>query len=718
MAGPGAQTAPAPAGAAPAGAADARLRAQLAAAVVRHRSGDLASAEPLYRHVLRHAPDHVEAAHLLGLVEAARGRAAAGERRIRAALARRPDRADHWSNLGNLLLRAGRVEEAMDAFRQALRRDDGLADAHANMAGALLADECFEAAEAAARRALRLDPGHGVALVNLGGSLVGQGRYGEAGEPLRHAKAMGRETPALWANLGYMHLAQDDTAESEAAFRRALQLDPADVEAGRGLGLALAKGRAVTEAEALLERFLARRPDPSHAHFALGHLRFLAGRQAEGLEPLRLGAERAGASAADASTFLFDLNYVPGLPAAELLAAHRRWGARFGNVAAAPARAFGNTREPGRRLRVGFLSPDFRAHSVSFFLRPILDHLDADAIETFAYANVAKPDGVTEQFRSCVAHWRDVWRRPDRALVEQVRADGIDILVDLAGHTADNRLTAMAHRVAPVQVTYLGYPATTGLPTMDARIVDATTDPDAAMAQASERLCRLDRCFLAYQPTLYPEIAPPPVTGGGQISFGSFNNLAKLNPEVAALWSALLRAVPGSRLVLKHDVSHDPGVQRHLAGLFGDHGVERDRLVFLERTPDLLSHLAAYAEIDVALDPFPYNGTTTTCEALWMGVPVVTMAGDRHAARVGASLLTAAGLGAWVAQDRDDYLLTARQLAGQPRLLSALRTLLRPQLAASPLCDAAAMARAFERALRDLWRRWCTEGEIVREVPT
>lgn len=694
--------------------ASAAIQAQLAAAVARHRCGDLESAEPLYRGLLRLMPDNVEVAHLLGLIEAARGRLAAGERRIRAGLVRCPDRADHWSNLGNLLVRAGRLDEAFEAFKEALRRNDRLADAHANLAGAFLAAERFEAAEAAARRALELDRDHAVALANLGGSLIGQARYAEAGEPLHRARKLGRDTPALWLNLGHQHLAEDDAAEAEAAFRRALALDGGHMEARKGLGLALAKRRALTEAESLLEAYVAHRPEPSHAHFVLGHLRFLGGRHGDGLGPLRLGAERPSASAADGSTCLFDLNYLPGLPQADLLAAHRRWGGRFGGGSASPAPAFANSREPARRLRVGFLSPDFRAHSVSFFLGPLLEQLDRGAIEPHGYANVAKPDAVTAQLRSRMAGWRDVWRVSDRAVADLIRADGIDILIDLAGHTADNRLTAMAHRAAPVQATYLGYPATTGLPAMDARIVDEMTDPEQTTAYASERLCRLDRCFVAYRPTIYPETAPAPILERGTVSFGSFNNLAKLNGDVVELWASILRSVPNARLVLKHDVSHDPGVQRHLLGLFARHGVSGERLVFLERTPDFLSHLAAYAQVDIALDPFPYNGTTTTCEALWMGVPVVALAGGHHAARVGVSLLTAAGLGAWVAQDRDEYLRTACQLAESPRLLAALRTLLRPQLAGSSLCDAAAMARSFERALRALWKEWCAKGEITR----
>ncbi len=689
---------------------------RLAMAVARHRAGDLAAAEPLYRQVLRAAPGHVDAEHLLGLVEAARGRHGDGERRIRALLKRHPDRADHWSNLGNLLQRLGRIEEAVEAFREALRRDAGFVDAHANLAGAFLAGERFEAAEMAARRALELDPGHAVAAANLGGSLVGQGRYGEAAEPLERARALGRDNPALWRNTGHLRLALDDAAAAERAFRRALELDADDLDSIKGLGFALAKRRALAEAEGQLERYVARRPQPSQAHFMLGHLRFLAGRQEDGIAPLSQGAERPGASAADASTHLFDLNYMPGLAPETLLSAHRRWSERFAGRPVA-ADGFGNDRDPHRRLRVGFVSPDFRAHSVSFFLRPLLDHLDGSGIEAHAYADVAHPDGITARLRQSVPQWRDIWRKPDEAVLAQIRADGIDVLVDLAGHTADNRLTLFARRAAPVQATYLGYPATTGLPAMDARIVDRRSDPDGAEAHASERLCRLDRCFLAYSPDSYPEIAPPPALARGSISFGSFNNIAKLNREVVKAWAGLLRAVQGSRLVLKHDVSHDPMVQAHLVGQFEDEGVGRHRLAFLERTPDLDSHLAAYGEVDIALDPFPYNGTTTTCEALWMGVPVVTLAGSHHAARVGASLLSAAGFDAWIAADTTDYVRTAAQLAGSPRLLEALRRLLRPELAGSPLCDGAALARAFEQALRGLWREWCETGTIARGTP-
>jgi predicted O-linked N-acetylglucosamine transferase (SPINDLY family) len=252
---------------------------------------------------------------------------------------------------------------------------------------------------------------------------------------------------------------------------------------------------------------------------------------------------------------------------------------------------------------------------------------------------------------------------------------------------------------------------------MDARIVDRHSDPDGSEAHASERLCRLDRCFVAYAPDSYPEVAPPPVLSRGSISFGSFNNIAKLNRDVVKVWAALMRAVPGSRLVLKHDVSHDPMVQAHFVRQFEGEGVTRDRLFFLDRTPDLSSHLALYAEVDIALDPFPYNGTTTTCDALWMGVPVVTLSGSHHAARVGTSLLSAAGFDAWIAADAADYVRTAAELAGSARLLKALRSLLRPELAGSALCDGAALACAFEQALRGLWREWCATGAIARAQP-
>ncbi len=700
----------------PSRAAVAAAHGACALGLARHRAGDLDAAERHYRAAIRCSPDDVDALHLLGVVRGAKGDAVQGERLIRAAIARCPDRAEPWSNLGSLLLRSRRPAEAAMALREACARNPDLPDALANLAGALLELQQPVAAEHAARRALVNAPEHALALANLGAALLAQGRLADAQVVLRAAAASGHLSVALLRNTGQAHLAAGDVGAAHDAFRQALEIDAADLECRRGLAFALARLRRVSEAEALLVDYVARRPEPSNAHFMLGHLRVLAGRQEDGRELLRSGALRPDAPAAEASTYLFDLSYMPDVTPAARRAAHEAWDLRYarGLAWSPPTR----DRDPSRRLRLGLVSPDLRAHAVSFFLRPLLSGLDAAALEVIAYSNVARPDVVTDELRQLVAGWRDIRPCSDDEAARAVRADEVDILIDLAGHTADNRLLVMARRPAPVQLCYLGYPATTGMAAIDARIVDRWTDPDGAEAHGSERLLRLDRCFLAYAPTAYPEIVAPPVRRNGHVTFGSFNNLAKLNAGVIELWARVLHAVDGSTLVLKHDATADTGVQQHLSAVFARHGVGADRLRFLSRTPDLVSHLAAYSEVDIALDPFPYNGTTTTCEALWMGVPVVTLSGDHHAARVGTSLLTAVGFVPGIAADPDEYVRTCAQLARAPSMLEALRTLLRPQMVASPLCDGAGLAAAISEALRSLWREWCEHGRIARPPGT
>jgi predicted O-linked N-acetylglucosamine transferase (SPINDLY family) len=296
----------------------------------------------------------------------------------------------------------------------------------------------------------------------------------------------------------------------------------------------------------------------------------------------------------------------------------------------------------------------------------------------------------------------------DGELARLIRADRIDILVELAGFTKDSRLLACTARPAPIQISYLGYPNTTGLPQIDYRITDHRADPDDADDFHTETLIRLPRCFLAFAaPEHAPEIAPPPVLHNDCVTFGSFNNLAKVNGKVVALWAEVLRTVPGSRLLLKASGTGDPDAQRHLRGAFAAEGVAADQIEFAAYAASARAHLEAYRQVDVALDTFPYNGTTTTCEALWMGVPVVTLAGERHAARVGASLLSAAGFPAGIAERRADYVTTARLLAEQRQLLAALRANLRADMARSRLCDATGHARALEEAYRAVWQIWC-----------
>jgi predicted O-linked N-acetylglucosamine transferase (SPINDLY family) len=322
---------------------------------------------------------------------------------------------------------------------------------------------------------------------------------------------------------------------------------------------------------------------------------------------------------------------------------------------------------------------------------------------------VKRPDAVTTRLKGLADHWLVTVGLSDDELAERIRADGIDILVDLAGHTANNRLRVFARKPAPVQVTWLGYPNTTGLEAIDYRLVDAVTDPvGEADAWASETLVRLEGGFLCYGALKdVPEPTAPPCLNTGTVTFGSFNNPAKVSAATLDVWAKLLSRLPQARLLLKGKSFADATTRALFLARLGERGVATERVELVAWQAGTTAHLALYHRVDIALDPFPYNGTTTTCEALWMGVPVVTLQGDRHAGRVGASLLTQIGLTALIANSVEEYLENAVALARNPERLSDLRRILRPRMAASPLCDAPAFARKMESAFRTMRQHWC-----------
>jgi protein O-GlcNAc transferase len=411
---------------------------------------------------------------------------------------------------------------------------------------------------------------------------------------------------------------------------------------------------------------------------------------------------------------LLCLNYDERSSNAELFEAHRAWDQRHGRAAPLPM-TYANDRATERRLKIGYVSPDFRGHSVAFFLEPLLKHHDRRQIELFCYAEVSWPDAVTERFKGLADHWVVTVGMSDVALAERIRNDGIDILVDLAGHMAKNRLLVFARKPSPVQVTWLGYPNTTGLTTIDYRLVDAVTDPEGeADAFASETLLRLANCFLCYSaPDNAPVVAPLPYLKTGFITFGSFNNPSKLSAATLDVWATLLGRLPDAWLLLKGRSFVDATVRASFLQGFTERGVSAERVELLAWIPSGTAHLALYDRIDIALDPFPYNGTTTTCEALWMGVPVVTLRGDRHAGRVGASLLTQVALTDLIADCTAEYVEIAASLARNPAELNDLRLSLRSRVATSPLCDAPTFATKIESAYRSMWRRWVANTKEI-----
>lgn len=371
-----------------------------------------------------------------------------------------------------------------------------------------------------------------------------------------------------------------------------------------------------------------------------------------------------------------------------------------------------NLRDPERRLRIGYVSADFRMHSVGYFLSAIFLNHDAASVETFCYSGCTDEDEQTGFFRSHAAHWRSTTGLDDSEFAAQIRTDAIDILVDLSGHTYGHRLEVFARKPAPLQVTWLGYPDTTGLSAIDYRLTDPIVDPPgAADSASSERLFRLPDGFHCYTaPVAAPDVSRLPAERNGFVTFGSFNNLAKVNHQVLDAWAGVLKEVAGSHLILKSTRLLDPEMRRRVLRLLEHRGIASDRVRLIGKLPTAADHLAVYGEVDIALDTFPYNGATTTCEALWMGVPVVTLAGDRHAGRVGASMLSQVGLQDLVTERSQDYIATAARLAADLSALAVLRTGLRGRLAASPLCDGPRFTRQLEAAFRTMWREWCAAG--------
>jgi len=539
-----------------------------------------------------------------------------------------------------------------------------------NAASALHQAGRLDEAEAAFRAILATHPDHAPSLHMWGMIDYARGRLEEALEKVRQSIALDPGRMTMMANYGTILRALGRLEESVEAYRRAYEIAPGNAELWSNVANVLKEQGRGAEARAAFAE--AMRLDPHHASLH--------------------------------SNYLLLLNYDPAETPESLSAAHRA----FGRIFDRPAAALANLPDPERRLRVGFVSADFCVHSCAYFALPLMRNLDRRQFELVCYSTGRHNDAATRMFREVADQWRDLAWQPRDALAEAIRADGIDILIDLAGHTRGNGLTVFAARSAPVQVSWLGYPNTTGLASMDYRIVDPWSDPPGpGDALHSERLVRLHRCFLCYGSAAdIPPVEPRP---DRPVVFGSFNSANKINPGVAALWSRVIHAVPGSRLVLKAAQFTDAGTRARFATMFAAAGLPADRLTMHGWQSGTRRHLERYREIDIALDCFPYAGTTTTCEALFMGVPVVTLTGDRHAARVGVTLLRAAGLSTLIARDADDYVRIATALAADTAALGRLRLELRRRVQTSELCDARGFGAAMGSTLRGLWRQWCAD---------
>ena len=510
--------------------------------------------------------------------------------------------------------------------------------------------------------------------------------------------------------LGELTAVVKGFAAAEPHFRKATDIDPRFAIAWSNLGLSLLeKSGHISEGMDCLDKAL--QLDPflvaASSARALGLQRLYKTEESLDLHNSILWMEPQNARVLSARNML--LNYLPRQDRQSVFEAHKEFGVLFTEE---EREVFFNPKDPDKKIRVGFISPDLRHHSVAFFLKPLLENLDPSRVQTLLYHCHHSEDATSAKLQILASKWTNLNGVEDDAAAALIQRDAPDILIDLAGHSAMNRLPLLARGLAPVQISYLGYPNTTGVPAITHRLVDEITDPSGdADAFATEKLTRFSPCAWAYEA---PSDAPAPAlpNDASPITFGSFNNFLKVADDTFRVWSRLLAALPGSRLLIKSPYLEDADVRKSVLERLTSAGISDDRVEIMGFFDSPLDHLATYNRVDVALDTFPYNGTTTTCEALWMGVPVVSLIGDRHAARVGLSLLTAIGHAEWAVENEEAYIEKAVTLAQDRPLRSQLRESLRAKMAASILCDHIGQAKRFENALRQIWTEWCNEHSV------
>jgi predicted O-linked N-acetylglucosamine transferase (SPINDLY family) len=735
-----------------------------------HQAGRLREAAGLYREILSIQPKNADVLHYLGVLELQAGHFEIAADFIQQALAVKPQFAQAFNNLGTAFKELGRFDQAVSAYRQAIVLKPASAPAHSNLGIVLKKQGLLDQAIAAFRQAIALQPKFSDAYYNLANALEDHDDLQEAVTAFRRAIALNPYFPQAFSNLGAVLGKLGRMVEAAAAYRQAVALNPQNALALANMGHVLCELRQYAQAESACRRALALEPRLHLAHNNLGNVLLAQGqqhqavaayRQAVALAPdfatahsnlgnvlkeieqldeavascrlaitLEPGLPEAHYNMANALKYvgfadealdayrralalrpdfreahgnlLFYTHYHPAFTPRTILQEHQTWADRHARSFLQKILPHENERSPDRRLKIGYVSPDFYQQAESFFTMPLLEHHDHAQCEIHCYSSARKTDAVTERLRASADHWHDVRQETDETLAEHIRNDRIDILIDLTMHMADNRALVFARKPAPIQVCWLAYPGTTGLPTMDYRLTDSILDPpDADVSCYTEESLRLPEGWVVYDPL--DDVPARPAAPSGPVTFGSFNNQAKLNPPLLQLWARVLQSVPDSRMILQVT---SPGFRRRIRELVSGMGVDAARLSFVGRM-DRLSYLRAYDQIDIALDPLPYNGITTTCDALYMGVPVLTLKGATACGRAGQSILSCLGLDDWVTYTPQQFLERAIQFASNPAALVELRSTLRERMEQSPLMDAPAFTRAIESAFRRMWHQWC-----------
>jgi len=640
-------------------------------ALQHHQARRLKEAELLYRQILAQQPGHADALHMLGVLAAQMGRHDVAAQLIRQALATKPDNAQACYNLGNALQASGQTDEAIAAWRQAVALNANYAEAYNNLGAALKEKGQLDEAIAACHRAIALRANSPETYSNLGVALKNHGQLDEAIAACRRAIALKPNYAQAYYNLGTVLQDKGLLDQAIAAYRQAIALKNDLPDAHSNLGVALKKKGQLDAAIAAWRQAIALKPNSPQAY----------------------------------SNLVYTLHFHPGYDAQAIYQEHRRWNEQYAGPLKKYIRPFDNDRTPDRKLRIGYVAPDFCDHCQSFFTIPVLGHHDHTNYQIVCYAGVQRPDALTARFQGYADIWRNTVGLTDEQLAEQIRQDKIDILVDLTLHMDGSRLLVFARKPAPVQVTWLGYPASTGLTTINYRLSDPYLDPPGRDESVySEATIRLPDSFWCYDPLHGRDIAvnPLPALQTGKVTFGCLNNFCKINDCVLALWAKVLAKVPNSRLLL---LSHEGDHRQRTVNQLQQAGIAPGRVEFVPRQSHL-KYLELYHRVDLGLDSFPYNGHTTSLDSFWMGVPVVTLVGQTPVSRAGWCQLSNLGLPELAGQTTEQFVQIAVNLANDLPRLQQLRSTLRQRMEASPLMDAPRFARNIEAAYRQMWRKW------------
>jgi protein O-GlcNAc transferase len=707
--------------------------------VIAHQTGQCDLAVALVGRAVALRPSYAAAHYTLGIVLNDMGQQEQAIAAYQRAVAAQPDFPDAFYNLGNALSGNGQFDEAIIAYRQAIRLEPDFPEAHNNLGHALTASgqiddaiaACrkaislrpafpeaqnnlgnalrhrkeFDAAITAYRQAIALKPDHAEFHNNLGSALHDRGDLPEAIDTYQRAISLRPGYTDALCNLGAALKADHRLDAAIAAYRQAIAVQPDQAEAHYGLGAVLYAKGEIDNAIAVLRRAIELRPDYAEAHNNLGNALKDQGKIEVAVNAYRQAVNANGENAAIHSNLIYALHYDPGADASIIAAEKARWDQQHARPLQKLIQPHSNNRDPDRRLRIGYVSSDFYEHACAHFLLPLLQGHDPRNVELFCYADVHRPDAITQRMRQHSAHWHNTVGLSDEQVAGQVRRDEIDILIDAKLHTADNRLLIFARKPAPVSVSWLGCPGSSGLSAIDWYFGDPCLNPtDQDEPVDPGQLFRLPY-YWCYDPLAGRDIPVSnlPARGSGRITFGSLNNFCKVNEDVLELWAEVLRRVEPSRLLLLAK----PGSHRQwTADRFSRLGVNPARIEFADPRPRT-DYLKLYHQIDLCLDTFPYNGHTTGLDSLWMGVPVITLAGQSAVSRVGCTHLSGLGLAELIAQTEGQFVNLAAALAQDLPRLEQLRSALRRRMKQSPLMDAAGFARNVESAYRQMWRTWC-----------